>query len=188
VFDAAALVAVAIGGGTDFYGVTAQVLPVLFVILSVEFPGVGYLPDSLTEVSNLPPGRKPGRFALAVKRQHRELMTEAIYTTMMMVMLVLGEVTSLAAIQSQTDTLATRLIVWASLGSGAAATIFPLLAEQYRAVYDLKNPPRETNGLVARSQGRLTRPRLVRIEGVVIAVIITPIITCVSVLLTLGDV
>jgi hypothetical protein len=147
------------------------------VILSVEFSGIGYLPDSLTELvsrarTDAERRTLPGP---AQKRLSRELWIEAIYTTSMMAMFVVGEITALAAYQTAVDTLATRIVVWVALGCGAAACIFPILSEQYRDFWDRTHEQKIKDGIVS-------RPWLLQIEGVLVGVAVAAVLTAIGVI------
>jgi hypothetical protein len=164
------------GAGNEFYGVAAQVLPVLFVVLSVEFEG-GYIPDSLTEVEGADGLDLSGpQLSPEAKRVRIEVVTEAVYTTVMLAIFCFGEILALAAYEAKFDTTVTRLGVWVVLGCGAAACVFPLLSEQYRGVYDRTRPQTGYAGL-------RSRPLLLKIEGILLAVAVTAVLTAIGVLI-----
>ena len=105
-----------------------------------------------------------------------EVVTEAVYTTVMLAIFCFGEVLALVAYEAKIDTIATRLGVWVVLGCGAAACVFPLLSEQYRRVYDRTRPQTVAQGL-------RSRPLLLKIEGILLAVTVTAVLTAIGVLL-----
>jgi hypothetical protein len=161
----------------DFYSTAATVLPVLFVVLSVEFAGAGYLPDTLTEVER--PSNEREHDMLdpdAQQRLRHELMIESWYTPIMMAIFCAGEIVALIAIEAGLDTLATRLVTWSALGCGAAACVFPIIALQIRVTIDAHKEMRIDETGVTR------RPWLVRTEGVVSSVAAITAITIAGVL------